>query len=810
MAIGGLMDTNVPSQLDEDDLRAEIELEIPDSGADPFLVSADLGEGAPEIEIVAEGDGGVTVDFDPSDMRGDSDDFYANLAEEIPDRELSAIASDLLSAYDSNRASRQEWEDTYKNGLELLGFNYEERTMPFRGASGVTHPLLAEAATQFQAQAFNELLPSSGPVRTVVLGKDTREKQDQAKRVKQFMNYYITNVMEDYTPDMDQMLFYLPLAGSTFKKVYYDEGLGRAISKFVPAENLVVPYDTADLDSCPNITQVVRMDLNDLRKKQIAGIYLDIDVIPSQGEVTGVRNEIDRIDGFEPNQIDYDCTLLECHVDLDLSGYEELDDDGETTGIKVPYIVTISQDNGQILSIRRNYAEDDERKRKINYFVHYKFLPGFGFYGLGLIHTIGGLARSATSSLRQLIDAGTLSNLPAGFKARGLRIRDDDDPLQPGEFRDVDAPGGAIRDSLMPLPFKGPDQTLFNLLGFVVQAGQRFATITDMKVGDGNQDAAVGTTIAMLEQGSRVMSAVHKRLHYAMRLEFKILARVMSESLPQEYPYSVAGDDSSVMAKDFDDRVDIVPVSNPNVFSQAQRIALAQTKLQLAGAAPELHNMHEIYRDMYEALGVTDVERIMQSLPDSEPRPTDPAQENINALEAIQLNAFTGQDHQSHIMAHLVFGASPMVSQMAPVAISLQKHIMEHVKVQAEEQAMTQMQQVPGGDEGQMEMQYQAMVAQLVAQGMQQVKEMSGQLTGQGPDPLIQLKEKELEIKSQAEQADAQIDQAKLQLDAQNQQMRAEQFQQRLASQESQTDKRIESAMQRELLKQRGQDNGRG
>ena len=808
MAIGGLMDTNVPSQLDEDDLRAEIELEIPDSGADPFLVSADLGEGAPEIEIVAEGDGGVTVDFDPSDMRGDSDDFYANLAEEIPDRELSAIASDLLSAYDSNRASRQEWEDTYKNGLELLGFNYEERTMPFRGASGVTHPLLAEAATQFQAQAFNELLPSSGPVRTVVLGKDTREKQDQAKRVKQFMNYYITNVMEDYTPDMDQMLFYLPLAGSTFKKVYYDEGLGRAISKFVPAENLVVPYDTADLDSCPNITQVVRMDLNDLRKKQIAGIYLDIDVIPSQGEVTGVRNEIDRIDGFEPNQIDYDCTLLECHVDLDLSGYEELDDDGETTGIKVPYIVTISQDNGQILSIRRNYAEDDERKRKINYFVHYKFLPGFGFYGLGLIHTIGGLARSATSSLRQLIDAGTLSNLPAGFKARGLRIRDDDDPLQPGEFRDVDAPGGAIRDSLMPLPFKGPDQTLFNLLGFVVQAGQRFATITDMKVGDGNQDAAVGTTIAMLEQGSRVMSAVHKRLHYAMRLEFKILARVMSESLPQEYPYSVAGDDSSVMAKDFDDRVDIVPVSNPNVFSQAQRIALAQTKLQLAGAAPELHNMHEIYRDMYEALGVTDVERIMQSLPDSEPRPTDPAQENINALEAIQLNAFTGQDHQSHIMAHLVFGASPMVAQMAPVAISLQKHIMEHVKVQAEEQAMAQMQQAPGGDEGQMEMQYQAMVAQLVAQGMQQVKEMSGQLTGQGPDPLIQLKEKELEIKSQAEQADAQIDQAKLQLDAQNQQMRAEQFQQRLASQESQTDKRIESAMQRELLKQRGQNNG--
>ena len=808
MATGGLMDTNVPSQLDEDDLRAEIELELPDSGADPYLMAADMDPDAPEIEIIADDDGSVVVDFDPGDMRGDGDNFYANLAEEMPDRELSRIASDLIGEFDSNKSSRQEWEDTYKNGLELLGFNYEERTTPFRGASGVTHPLLAEAATQFQAQAFNELLPSSGPVRTVVLGKDTRDKQDQAHRVKQFMNYYITNVMEDYTPDMDQMLFYLPLAGSTFKKIYYDENLGRAISKFVPAEHLVVPYDTSDLDTCPNITQVVRMDLNDLRKKQVAGIYLDIDVIPSQGDVTGIRDEIDRIDGFEPNQIDYDCTLLECHVDLDLEGYEDIGEDDEPTGIKVPYIVTISQDNGEILSIRRNYAEEDEKKKKISYFVHYKFLPGFGFYGLGLIHTIGGLARSATSSLRQLIDAGTLSNLPAGFKARGLRIRDDDDPLQPGEFRDVDAPGGAIRDSLMPLPFKGPDQTLFNLLGFVVQAGQRFATITDMKVGDGDQSAAVGTTIAMLEQGSRVMSAVHKRLHYAMRLEFKILARVMGESLPQEYPYSVAGDDATVMASDFDGRVDVVPVSNPNVFSQAQRIALAQTKLQLASQAPEIHNMHEVYRDMYEALGVNDADRLMQSLPDDEPRPADPAQENINVLDIMRLHAFTGQDHQSHIMAHLVFGSNPMMAQMPPVAMSLQKHVLEHVKIQAEEQAMAQMgqMQAQGGDEAQMEMQYQAMVAQLVAQGMQKAKELSGQISGQGPDPLIQLKEKELEIKAQSEQADAQVDQAKLQLDAQNQQMRGQQFQQRLASQEAQTDKRIDSAMQRELLKQqRGQ-----
>jgi hypothetical protein len=798
MAIGGLMDTNVPSQLDEDDLRAELEIEIPDSGTDMSLYA--VGDDVPEIEIVEEDDGSVLVDFDPEDMRGDGDDFYGNLAEEIPDRELSRIAGDLLSEFDANKAGRQEWEDAYTNGLDLLGFNYTERTQPFRGASGVTHPLLAEAATQFQAQAFNELLPASGPVKTHVMGKETRDKQDQAKRVRQFMNYYIMNVMDDYTPDMDQMLFYLPLAGSTFKKTYFDEVMDRAVSKFVPAQNLVVPYDTSDLDTCPNISQVVRMDLNDLRKKQYAGIYLDIDVIPAQGEMSDVDSEINRIDGVEPSQIDYDCTLLECHVDLDLEGYEDVDDEGEPTGIKIPYIVTISQDNGKVLSIRRNFLEDDATQKKIAYFTHFKFLPGFGFYGLGLIHTIGGLSRTATSALRQLIDAGTLSNLPAGFKARGLRIRDDDEPLQPGEFRDVDAPGGAIRDSLMPLPFKGPDQTLFNLLGFVVQAGQRFATITDMKVGDGNQQAAVGTTIAMLEQGSRVMSAVHKRLHYAMRQEFRILARVMSESLPQEYPYSVAGDDASIMASDFDDRVDVVPVSNPNVFSQAQRIALAQTKMQLAGQAPELHNMHEIYRDMYESLGITDIDRIMKEVPDEEPRPLDPAQENINSLDMMQLRAYEGQDHQSHIMAHLVFGASPMVGQAPPIAMMIQKHILEHIKIQSEEQAMQQMQQQQGGDERQ----YQMLVAQMVAQGMQQVKEQSSQLSGEGPDPLIQLKEKELEIKAQSEQSDAQNDQAKLQLDQQNQQMRGQQFQQRLQSQEQQTDKRIQSAMERELLKQRG------
>ena len=805
----GLMDRNIPSQMDMEDMAAELELAIPDS-SDNDVMAMIQAEDVGEIEITSEDDGGVIIDFDPTDQRGDNVEFDANLAEEMPERELSRISSELLGEFDANKAGRQDWEEAYSSGLELLGFNYEERTQPFRGASGVTHPLLAEAATQFQAQAFNELLPPSGPVRTVVMGKNTSAKAQQAQRVKQFMNYYITNVMDEYTPDMDQMLFFLPLAGSTFKKTYYDETLERAVSKFVPAENLVVPYETADLASCPNITQVVRMALNDLRKRQVAGVFLDVEVIPSQKELTSLTGEMNRLDGQDASQIDYDCTILECHVDLDLEGYEDEDEDGEFTGIKIPYIVTISEDNGKILSIRRNYREDDPLRKKISYFTHYKFLPGFGFYGLGLIHTIGGLSRTATSALRQLIDAGTLSNLPAGFKARGLRIRDDDEPLQPGEFRDVDAPGGAIRDSLMPLPFKGPDQTLFQLLGFVVDAAQRFATITDLKVGAGNEGAAVGTTMAMMEQGARVMSAVHKRLHYAMRQEFKILARVMSESLPQEYPYSVPGGDETIMREDFDDRVDIIPVSNPNVFSQAQRIVLAQTKMQLAAQAPEIHNLHEVYRDMYEALGVTDVDRIMKSVPAEEPVPIDPAQENINALDMLPLKAFEGQNHQAHIRAHLIFGASPTVSGMPQVAMALQKHIMEHVQIAAKEQAMAayqQQAQQAGANipEDQQMLAIEALTAQFIAEGMQQVKDASAQISGAGaPDPLIQLKEQEIQAKVADNEAENQIDQAKLQLDQQNQQMRSEQFGQRLRSQEQQTSARIQSAMDRELLKQRG------
>ena len=799
--LSSLMDsTAMGPEINEEEIELDIEVAAP--GTFVGKVNEILPEG---IEIEAEEDGGVIVDFDPMAMVGlDDGDFYRNLAEELDDRELGRLSSELLSEFDANKSSRSEWEDAYSKGLELLGYNYEERTMPFRGATGVTHPLLAEAATQFQAQAFNELLPPSGPVRTQIIGEKTRENEEQAYRVKEFMNYYITNVMEEYTPEFDQMLFYLPLAGSTFKKVYYDEAIDRAVSKFVPAEDIVVPYGASDLDSCENITQVVKMTLNDLRIRQVMGFYRDIPVIPAQGAEDEITGEINKLDGVEPSNLDYDCTLLECHVNLDLEGFEDTGEDGEPTGIKVPYIVTISEDSGQVLSIRRNFKEEDDVKKKIQYFVHYKFLPGFGFYGLGLIHTIGGLSRTATAALRQLIDAGTLSNLPAGFKARGLRVRDDEEPLQPGEFRDVDAPGGAIRDSLMPLPFKGPDTTLFQLLGFVVDAGRRFATITDMKVGDGNQQAAVGTTVALLEQGSRVMSAVHKRLHYGMRQEFKLLARVMSEYLPQEYPYAVMGGDRAIMQRDFDDRIDVVPVSNPNSFSQAQRISLAQAQLQMAMQAPQIHDLHEAYRRMYEALGVNDVDKILIAPSSDDPIPKDPAQENIDALDSVQLKVFEGQDHDAHIMTHLTFGTSGTLQALPQSAISLQKHVMEHVKVKSQELATAQLLQQTGGQSlnADMELELEAMVAQINAQEFAKLKQLTAQITGQNQgDPLVQLKQQELQLDAQKQQADLQMDQAELQMDQQRMANKQTEFQQRLASQERQTQARIDAALQRELLK---------
>tara|TARA_R110002050_G_scaffold176106_3_gene308915 strand:- start:1486 stop:3927 length:2442 start_codon:yes stop_codon:yes gene_type:complete len=770
-----------------------------------------------DIEIIQDDDGGVIVDFDPSMRnRGDEGDFNRNLAEELESSLLGVVGNELMGEFDANKASRKDWEDTYRDGLDMLGFTYSERTLPFRGSTGVTHPLLAEAATQFQAQAFNEMLPPDGPVRTAIVGEPTKDKEQQARRVKEFMNYYITNVMEEYTPEFDQMLFFLPLAGSTFKKVYFDEGLNRAVSKFVPAENLVVPYETSSLETCPCITNVVNMPLNELRKLQISGFYADVDVLPGVESQNQLNDEMDKIQGVQASNIDYDVTLLEFHVELDLSGFEDVGEDGEETGIKLPYVVTVVENSGKVISIRRNYLEDDEDRKKIQYFVHYKFLPGFGFYGLGLIHTIGGLSRTATAALRQLIDAGTLSNLPAGFKARGMRIRDDAEPLQPGEFRDVDAPGGAIRDNLIPLPFKGPDQTLFQLLGFVVDAGQRFATITDLKVGEGNQNAPVGTTVAMLEQGSRVMSAVHKRMHYSMRQEFKLMVRVMHESLPQEYPFSVEGGDQTIMASDFDGRIDVVPISNPNVFSQAQRIALAQAQLQMATQAPEMHNMHEAFRRMYDALGVKDVDRLLNAPSTAEEIPKDPAQENIDAIENVSLKAFDGQNHDAHIMSHLLFSASPLAGQTPSIITALQKHVTEHVKIKSEETAMMQFMQQSQGqpptDDQLLEI--EMMIAQNIAQELQAVRQMSQQIAGQGqeqpqgPDPLLLLKEKEIGIKEQQTMADIANDQAKLGLEEQKMAERSRQFDDRLQSQEQMAAQRLDAHAQRELVRLRANRKG--
>ena len=762
------------------------------------------------IEVLTEEDGSAVVDFDPQpESLIDEGDFYRNLAEELDDTALGLLVSDLTSQYENDNNSRKDWRENYEKGLELLGYKYEERTEPFRGASGVTHPILAEAATQFQAQAYNELLPPTGPVRTVVMGAVDKKKEQQAHRVKEFMNYYLMNEMQEYTPEFDQMLYYLPLAGSAFKKVYYDSALNRPVSTFVPATDLIVPYETSNLETCPMITHRIDMNVNDLRKQQIAGFYLDVPIMPSQRTPDDVRAEMNKIQGEEPTQGDYDTTLLEFHVELDLDGFEHQDAEGEPTGIKLPYIVTICEDTNVVLSIRRNYLEDDEDFKKIEYFVHYKFLPGFGFYGLGLIDTIGGLATTATASLRQLIDAGTLSNLPAGFKARGLRIRDDADPLSPGEFRDVDAPGGAIRDSLMPLPFKGPDTTLFQLLGFVVDAAQRFATITDMKVGDGNQQAAVGTTVALLEQGARVMSAIHKRLHYAMRKEFKILARVMHEFLPQEYPYDVAGASPQIMAQDFDDRIDVIPVSNPNIFSQAQRIALAQSQLELAMQAPDLHNLPEAYRRMYEALGVRDIDSILNAPELAAPQPVDPAQENVDSLENTDLKAFEGQNHDAHIAAHLVFMASGVVQATPPAAIALQKHVMEHVKLLAKETVMTNFMAQSQGQEPNEEqiIQIEAEISQLIAEKIAEVRMQSqnimNQGQGEGPDPLIALKEQELGIKEQKTMADIANDQGKLDLDQQKVNQRDRQFYDRLDSQEKQTEQRINASNMREDMRLR-------
>ena len=809
---------------------AEIDKALPNIKEQPEETAEDLAvemeeqlteENQGDVGITEMEDGGAEINFDPNAVaQTEAQDFNANLAEFIDEQELNMIGSQLFSNYQDYKMSRKDWEKTYTEGLDLLGFKYNNRTEPFAGASGATHPVLAEAATQFQALAYKELLPAGGPVRTQVVGMTTPEKTQQANRVKDFMNYQIMDQMKEYEPEFDQMLFYLPLAGSAFKKVYYDEMLQRAVSKFVPAEDLVVPYTATSLDDAETIVHKIKISENELRKQQVMGFYRDIELKPGQDNLSDLEKKEMELEGRSKSGREEDVfTLLECHVNLDLEGFEDSDINGEPTGIKIPYIVTIEENSREVLSIRRNYEPNDPLRKKISYFVHFKFLPGLGFYGFGLIHMIGGLSRTATAALRQLLDAGTLSNLPAGFKQRGIRIRDDAQSIQPGEFRDVDAPGGNIKDAFMTLPFKEPSQTLLNLLGVVVQAGQRFASIADMQVGDGNQQAAVGTTVALLERGSRTMSAIHKRIYAALKNEFNLLSRVFKLYLPAEYPYDVVGGQRMIKQSDFDDRVDILPVADPNIFSQTQRISLAQTELQLAMSNPQMHNLYQAYRNMYEAIGVKDVDTILiRPLP---PQPKDPALEHIDALAGKPFQAFPGQDHNAHIQAHLSFMATNIARNNPPIMAALEKNIFEHISVMSQEQVelefkqemqqlammQQQMQQNPQMAQAmkpqaqRLSQVIEARKAKLISEAMEEFLTEEKRLIGDfSNDPIAKLRARELDLRAQENDRKKQEGEERMNLDKMKTMMNQMNQDQKLQQDEELANLRADTSIEKTIL----------
>jgi len=766
----------------------------------PSLEIIAVTDEEPDIEIVIDPDGGATIEIGSSDQG--PRDFYENLAEVVDPSVLSRIALDLLDLYESDKASRGDWETQYTKGLELLGLKMEERTKPFRGASGAAHPMLTEAIVQFQAQAFKELMPAGGPVRTQIVGKETLDKVQQAARVQDFMNYQITTVMAEYTPEMDQALFYLGYGGSVFKKTYFDATRGRMVSKLVLADDLIIPYNGSSVMSeCPRITHRIAMYENDFKKRVWSGEYLDYTFFPSPSpeSPSEIQSGINRLVGIEPSSRTDELFLLEFHVDLDIEGFEDEDEDGNLTGIKRPYVVTVEENSGKIVGVRRNWGEGDELKQRIEYFVHYVLVEGPGAYGLGFVHLIGGLSKAATSALRQLLDAGTLANLPAGFKAKGARIADDDNPIQPGEWRDIDAGGAELSASLLPLPYKEPSQTLFQLLGFTVEAGQRLASIADMQVGDGNQQAAVGTTLALLERGSMVMSAIHKRLHYSQKLEFEMLARGFARCLPDSYPYDVPGASRTIKRYDFNNMVAVLPVSDPNIFSSAQRLTLAQMQLEMAQSAPQMHNLYEAYYRVYSAMNVRDIDGILR--PQNTQMPKDPASENSSVMDLMELKAFAGQHHDAHIMAHLLMGMSPLIQSIPQAAIILQKHVFDHIRLKAEEDAEAELFRQYGKDPERLvsDIQREGLVATLIAKNLQEAKALQEQLAGMGQaqapqqDPVVMLKEKELELRAQQDQAKMQIEQAKMQQNAQIQQ-------QRIQSQEKIAQARVDVSRERAAM----------
>jgi hypothetical protein len=802
--------------------NVEQELKIPspeEIAEDQLEDQKELAESGEPVEITQNEDGSVDINYDPAIAAVEgAQGHYDNIADHLPEDVLGRLGSTLYQNYQDYKSSRKDWERAYREGLDLLGFKYENRTEPFQGASGATHPVLAEAVTQFQALAYKELLPAEGPVRTQILGLSTPEKEQQSQRVKDFMNYQIMDQMKDYEPDFDQMLFYLPLAGSSFKKVYYDEVEQRAVSKFVPADDLIVPYSATSLDDAESIIHVVKISENELRKQQVAGFYRDIELKAGQLNQTEVEQKEKELEGQSRSAREEDIfNILEFHTNLDLEGFEDVGPDGEPTGIKLPYIVTLEENSREILSIRRNYEIGDQKKNKIQYFVHFKFLPGLGFYGFGLIHMIGGLSRTATAALRQLLDAGTLSNLPAGFKQRGIRIRDDAQSIQPGEFRDVDAPGGNIRDAFMMLPFKEPSQTLLALMGVVVQAGQRFASIADLQVGEGNQQAAVGTTVALLERGSRTMSAIHKRIYSALKQEFKMLSRVFKLYLPQEYPYDVVGGQRVIKQSDFDDRVDILPVADPNIFSQTQRISLAQTELQLAASNPALHNQYQVYRNMYEALGVKDIDKIL--VRPQPPMPKDPALEHIDALGGKPFQAFPGQDHRAHITAHLNFMATNMARNNPMIMASLEKNCFEHISLMAQEQiemefknelqqlaAIQQNPQAAQNPQVQMQVRMltekiEARKAQLIADMMEEFMMEEKKITSQfDNDPIAKLRSRELDLQAQENSRKKQEGEERINLDRMRAMMNQQNQDEKLKQNEELAKLRADTSIEKTIL----------
>ena len=748
--------------------------------------------------------------------------FDANLVEFLDDSDLGRLAMDVISSIKGDKESRSEWEKTYVDALKYLGMKFDDtRSQPFEGSTGVIHPILAESVTQFQSQAYKELLPPKGPVKTEIVGARTPEVENQAERVAEFMNYYLMNVMQEFDPELDMLLFYLPLAGSAFKKVYYDTTLNRAMCKFIAPEDLIVPYESTDLTSAERVTHVLSMSKNEIKKQQLSGFYANIDLKGDSFSLDRdeIEEQIDKIEGLKPGYRESrDHVVYEVHTILDLPGFEDVDDAGRPTGLKLPYIITVDETTTQVLSIRRNYAETDPLKNKINYFVQYKFLPGLGFYGLGLGHMIGGLAKASTSILRQLIDAGTLANLPAGFKARGMRIRDESEPLQPGEFRDIDSTGASLRDNLIPLPIKEPSNVLMQLLGLLVQSGQRFASIADMQIGDMNQAMPVGTTVALLERGTKVMSAIHKRLHYSQRVEFQLLAQVFSEYLPPSYPYATGTGVQEVLNADFDGRVDVVPVSDPNIFSQSQRITMAQELLTMVQSNPEIHGpmgVYEAYRRMYAALGVDDVDKLLQppQLPPP-PAPLDAGLENAQLLMGQPATAFEGQNHAAHIDAHRSLFMTDLVKNTPQLQGLIISHIMQHLQFLAAEIAETQM----PPEQMQQIQQLQAQIAQLPPEQQQQAASqiqvmqeqfsapILAQLTsellisiGQGDesDPLVQIRQQELALRA------AEIESDNAQFEAKQEQRLAEKLlenelaKERLNTQKEIADDKLNLARQR-------------